>query len=405
MRRLVRTTSRSLPVLAAAVLSACAPATTATRVTGAEAIRATLDSAGLLAQEPGPEIRVRTEQEFGNSDYIEAVLRLDDDAYVMVVNVGPDGYARVIFPESPSDDGLLRAGRSYKLPTFFPGFATNVSAVSSGYNAFVPFRRSEFASVLAQGPGYVFAIASSRPMNLQMVEDFGMWDDYRIPSDGMLLDPRFLVRYYQEAALGEGRISGVTAAVARYAGWVPAMTRLASASCAWGYGPRFSSLASMRLGYGFGAYPIWATTASMGYGAGGYCPGGTMYRPYMAFNPLMYPHQVAQGPTTQAPTDSGSTQPNPRPKTRPVGHPLDPDNPPLPATPAVITDGETILLTPQARAMARREALLERDRRLIEGSGGPAWTRRAGSTGRPIPRGAESSGSAGGRSGGTTSLP
>ena len=149
MRSFVRISSRAVPLLAAVALTACAANRPATRVTGAEAIRATLDSAGLLAQEPGPEIRLRAEQEFGGPDNIDAVLRLDDDAYVMVVNVGPDGYARVVFPETPADDGLLRGGRSYRLPSFFPGFATNASSALSMSGRFIPFQRSEFASVTA----------------------------------------------------------------------------------------------------------------------------------------------------------------------------------------------------------------------------------------------------------------
>src|SRR5918992_5752706 len=108
-----RRTAAVLPFLA--VLSACAT-TGAARTSGPAA---PLDR----AEERGPRVHLWTTDEFGSRDRVRPAFRLEDDAYVIVVNVGLDGYARVIFPESPDDDGFMRGGRTYRLPAFFPGFA------------------------------------------------------------------------------------------------------------------------------------------------------------------------------------------------------------------------------------------------------------------------------------------
>lgn len=411
MRRFVRTTSRALPLLAAAALSACAPANRpATRVMGMEAIRATLDSAGLLAQDEGPEIRLRAEQAFGNPSNIDAVLRLDDDAYVMVVNVGPDGYARVLFPDRPGDDGFLRGGRSYRIPGFFPGFATNVANTAGlGYHAFVPYRRSEFASPTARGPGYVFAVASPRPIDFQSVADLGLWDDFRLPLDGMMLDPRYVVRYYQDAAFGEGRLPEVTASIARYAGWIPGTTQFASASCATGNFGRLFTPVSWRSGFGYGPVPIWATSAYVPGFSGGPC-----YRPnryFLVSKPPLKPGWTPKPPPVMPPHDSTAPPPSdsgakPRAPSAPVGTPYEPGKPGVAPPPSVITDGQTIELTPGTQRRLRQERWLSQRREALENAGGPAWTRRVGGIeGRSVPRGGKPSGSAGGRNGNSVSLP
>src|ERR687895_1983978 len=104
------------------------------------------------AVDRGPRVQIWTTDEFGTGNRIRTSFRLDDDAYVIVVNVGLDGYARVIFPESPEDDGFMRGGRTYRLPAFFPGFANNFRASRYGrlYNA-----TSAYDAVYDRYAGYV----------------------------------------------------------------------------------------------------------------------------------------------------------------------------------------------------------------------------------------------------------
>src|SRR5215471_17370914 len=66
--------------------------------------------AQMIAEREGPRVSISAELStvsYG-SRRARAHVRLDDDAYVLVGQITPDGIVRVVFPEEPSDDGFLR---------------------------------------------------------------------------------------------------------------------------------------------------------------------------------------------------------------------------------------------------------------------------------------------------------
>jgi uncharacterized protein DUF4384 len=225
-------TAAVLPLLAA--LSACATAGGA-RPVGPAGER------GAVA-ERGPGAQIWTTDEFGSGNRIRASFRLDDDAYVIVVNVGLDGYANVVFPESPDDDGFMRGGRTYRLPPFFPGFANNfrASRYARLHNA-----TSAYDDIYDRYAGYVFIIASWRPMHFQLTEALGLWDDYRLAAHDEKLEPYVVIHRFADQ-LVPGPSRDYTARFARYAAFEGGFGRAGSfASCTY-YSPA--------LGY----FPWWA---------------------------------------------------------------------------------------------------------------------------------------------------
>ena len=188
--------------------------------------------------ERGPRVQIWTTNETFSADRIRPSFRLDHDAYVVVVNVGRDGYANVIFPESPDDDGFMRGGRTYRLPAFFPGFARHFrSDYQRLYTA-----TGAYDDVYDRYAGYVFVIASWRPMQLREAEELGLWDDYRLAAHEDRLEPYVVMHRFADQ-LVRGSRRDYTARFARYAAFSRRFAgRSAFASCAlygpaWGYVP------------------------------------------------------------------------------------------------------------------------------------------------------------------------
>lgn len=185
-------------------------------------VASTLAAGPVAAQRANSPIQLRVQDQVSSSSYITAVARLANDAYVMVVNVGPDGYARVIFPASPTDAARLRGDSSYAFPEFHPGFPSTIRPASiASTMEYRRYPRPALAPVSAEGPGYVFAIASSNPIDFAAVEKAGMWARYHVAEERMLRDPALLMARYAEVVRGKGGADGLSSAFARYAGWEP----------------------------------------------------------------------------------------------------------------------------------------------------------------------------------------
>jgi uncharacterized protein DUF4384 len=292
-------TAAILPLLVA--LTACATAGGARSVGAAGSREA--------AVERGPRAHIWTTDEFGTGNRIRPSFRLDDDAYVIVVNVGLDGYANVIFPESPEDDGFMRGGRTYRLPAFFPGFANTFrgSRYSRLYTA-----TSSYDGIYDRYAGYVFIIASWRPMHFQVTEAVGLWDDYRLAGHEERLEPYVVMHRFADQLVPGPR--DYTARFARYAAF------------SGGFAGRSSFSSCALYGLMFGYSPLW-TFQTIGnawipaygidyYGAGAGCGyAGISLAGFRPFGRIIVRPPVR--PTPAPPPGSGDTVSKPRYPRRP----------------------------------------------------------------------------------------
>jgi hypothetical protein len=206
--------------------------------------------AQLLAEREGP--RVHVSAEFANisagSRRVRAHVRLDDDAYVVVGQITPDGVLRIVFPEEPSDDGFLRGRQSYETAEFFAGFTDQYRyrAASSQYGRFGPATRDSYDN----GYGFLFVVASWRPMRLDRFSTGGSWDSFELLDSEYMRDPRPAV--YELAALLAGvNREAYTVEFANYTTTRYAYEGLAASRSAYGYG--FCSGFSP---YGFASSPF-----------------------------------------------------------------------------------------------------------------------------------------------------
>jgi hypothetical protein len=288
-------TAISLPV--ASALTGCATAAHTPASAGASPVAQDV--------ERGPRVRIWTTDELSSLSRVRPVIRLEDDAYVVVVNVGLDGYANVIFPESPDDDGFMRGGRTYRLPSFFPGFANHFYRSRYGrlYNA-----TSAYDDIYDRYAGYVFVIASWRPMHFQVTEALGLWDDYRLAAHERQLEPYVVMHdYAQKFASGRG---DYTARFARYAAF------------AGGFANRSSLASCLLYAPGFGYFPSWTlhTIGSWWFPLYGFAYRGTPrcgYGVSLAFNTARPVRGTVVTPPVSPTPTPGQPKPAPRPRTEP----------------------------------------------------------------------------------------
>ena len=157
-----------------------------------------------VADREGPRVTVTTYvSTFSASRRVRANFRVDDDAYVIVGHVGPDGVVRVVFPEDPKDDGFVKGDKTYQTSEFFGGFAQDYRFRSQN-TLFRPYdvHRDSYDGT---GLGYVFVIASWRPMRVEQFASEGTWDSFELTDDAYLRDPRPAIQELASLLAGENR--------------------------------------------------------------------------------------------------------------------------------------------------------------------------------------------------------
>lgn len=213
-----RWTPRLAVLAGLALLTGCATTST-TRIPSERGLIATNRH---TAQELGaPRVGISTEYEYSAFRRVRTRLKVDDDAYVLVVNVAPDGLAQVIFPESPGDPGLLKGGKSYLLPVFFGGYPSMSLESATVGTRFGIVRQSALASPTLRGPGYTLVLASRTPFDMRRLELEGLFDGVELGWTTRELDPDEVLPVIAEIALPVGEPFIVSADHARYAGYDP----------------------------------------------------------------------------------------------------------------------------------------------------------------------------------------
>ena len=176
-----------LSVGSLALAGACATATNGARVNDrlnetpvpeAPVTRADVDSmiAQGVADREGPRVSVRAEvMNVSTARRLRASFRIEDDAYVMVGHVDADGNVRIVFPTDPKDDGFVKGGgRSYETNEFFAGFEDEYRFRYNTYGRFAALQQNSYDAA----QGYLFIVASWRPMHFDRVSTNGSWDSF-----------------------------------------------------------------------------------------------------------------------------------------------------------------------------------------------------------------------------------
>jgi len=120
-----------------------------------------------------PRVTIITPATMDASRYVDASVRVSDDAYVAVLAVDNDGRVRMLYPESPSEAGLVSAAKAQPLRRFFSGFGTlGLSRLgTASYSA-------QALSQRANRGGVIIAVASREPLQLARIADGnGDWDE------------------------------------------------------------------------------------------------------------------------------------------------------------------------------------------------------------------------------------
>src|SRR5690348_3388478 len=179
--------------------------------------RARADSARAqaFADEVGPRVKITADFDYaGGSRQVQASFHTYDDAYVVVGHLDAAGRLKIVFPSEPGDDGFVRGDKIYHVPTFFAGFADEYAWRYSDYRYRYHSTASRNDSYDA-GLGYVFVIASWRPMRLDRISDGDRWQTYDVADVSYMQDPREAIEELGSVIAGDNR-EAYTIQYARY---------------------------------------------------------------------------------------------------------------------------------------------------------------------------------------------
>ena len=71
--------------------------------------------AGELREDPPIQIWINNDHRFFPGERAKVQVRTEDDGYLLVLHVDPDGYLRVLFPLDPDKDNFVRGGKKYEV--------------------------------------------------------------------------------------------------------------------------------------------------------------------------------------------------------------------------------------------------------------------------------------------------
>src|SRR5438105_2660869 len=158
-----------------------------------------------VADEVGPRVTVTADFDYAaGSRRVDARFHMYDDGYVIVGHLDAGGRLKIVFPSAPGDDGFVRGEKIYEVPSFFAGFADEYAWRHSNYGYqthSVASRRDSYDA----GLGYVFVIASWRPMRLDRITDGNRWLTYEVSDISYMHDPREAVEELGSLIAGDNR--------------------------------------------------------------------------------------------------------------------------------------------------------------------------------------------------------
>jgi hypothetical protein len=200
-----------------------------------------------IADREGPRVSIHANI-FNTSGLrrVRADFYAEDDAYIVVGQIDASGTVRVVFPDQPGDDGFVRGRHSYQTPEFLAGFTDQFrSRYQTTYRSVGQARDSYDG-----GLGYVFIIASWRPLALDRISSGGEFDSYELADASYMSDPRSAIQELA-AVLAGGNREAYTLKYARYFDTQTAYNGNSAFASNYGYG---YCAGFAPLGFGFSPF-------------------------------------------------------------------------------------------------------------------------------------------------------
>jgi hypothetical protein len=208
-----------------------------------------------IADREGPQATIRASfANISGSRRVQGTFHVADDAYVIVGHLDADGTLRIVFPLNPQDDGFVRGSKSYQTQEVFAGF------VDSYRQRFTnsPFTSATSANSYDRGYGYMFIVASWRPMRFDRFSTDNRWDTFDLADVNSMNNPSSAINEFASLLAGENR-EAYTVEFARYYTTQTLYAGMAGASySAFGTGfcSGYSPYASGLEPFGLGASPF-----------------------------------------------------------------------------------------------------------------------------------------------------
>ncbi|HJQ22218.1 MAG TPA: hypothetical protein VJ867_17910 [Gemmatimonadaceae bacterium] len=129
---------------------------------------------------------------------IEAVFKVEENAYVMVGHLGGDGRFDVLYPEDARESGRVNGGKWFRTsesPAYYDAAPFLYSFATSRFRT----AGAQLDSYDGRGYGFIFMIASARPLDFDRISTVGLWNDLDLENYGQSIDPRPQIRHLAEA--------------------------------------------------------------------------------------------------------------------------------------------------------------------------------------------------------------
>ena len=338
-----------------------------------------------LADHEGPRVDIHARfNVVGNSRHLRASFNVSDDAYVLIGHVDADGVVRVVFPTDPKDDGFVRAGnRAYETSEFFAGFEEQYRFRANTYGRFAGYNPEAYDA----SAGYLFIVASWRPMQFTKFSTEGVWDSFEVVDNTYKRGVEPAIYEFAALLAGENR-EAYTVKFARYYNTTSyGGYGLASSAFSSG-GICNASFAGFYHGFGFQSWNLSFIRPMMSDGIFYYrgqqyaydsfrdcaVPLGYNYGYGYGFGAYQPYPRISQGPPTTGPIGSRprviAAEDSPR-------NPIEPRNPPTPGKVAPVTaQGAGGIQTRHFTAEDRtRPSIQQMTERRVQEQNSFAWNR------------------------------
>lgn len=204
-----------------------------------------------IADREGPRVSLHAQISSlaSNSRRVRASFTVDDDAYVLVGQVDADGIVRVVFPNTPHDDGFVRGGgHTYQTAEMFAGFVNNYGFRSNSYSLY-----NTAGQMVRNSGGYLFIVAAWRPLDYSRLSDGEGWQSFQTVTERDAHDPRPAI-YELAALLAGSNREAYTVDFARYSDTMDMTSSYLAAGSP--YGVCSSSAFSGIRSFGFPYSPV-----------------------------------------------------------------------------------------------------------------------------------------------------